>query len=854
MAFQSSFPYQPLPANDARFLRVLRITPGEASSPLVCKLEHAICLPEDPDNLRNPKTVVEDTDNPLVGYEALSYCWGDPTHTDSITLNSLPFGISANLSAALHQLRKPDVERILWVDAICIDQSSDSDKKREVSRMRAIYYSAKSVAIWLGPSSPTSNDALNFAEEMYSTFRFVCDQFGVGSSGEGAFDWIDEQTRLAISQKWGFLSPDRTDDWKALHELFGRPWFGRAWTLQELIVSRDAVVICGDRSVPWMAIEVAALVADVTYWHVHQLISDDAQYKLPGYLLDFTLSMVRTRTSYRHLDNKRNINGLVGPGASFSRAEGASTRLTNNTSRGCSLPHDKIYSVIGILPPPLRDAIQPDYSLPALEMYKRAVQACIRTTGWLNIICHSQYSEWYPPSHPSWLPDWTRPPRGTVFAERSSALMPPHRPVKERKAEGAFISEDLSVLTVRGFVVGVVEVPGVEELGGCFPGLRKASQFLAVDGPESRKWRDCVYPSTYPEFQYIPNAPADVDHAWVDGDPVIWDFEEDFRTTMGVAFNEKIRYPFFRDVLEIFLGRLKELCEASVRNDDPTHQLDYDAVDTEREGEFGGFYNKVRGHLMSRTIFLWERVGDDGKGKGKEVEREKGSIKEAEVSGGMEGSTTDKESDTEKRQDGKESRLDLGPGSEVYGDLLRVLSLSDEEIEIGKSIGGLQIVATFGGSESQTQILPPGDGASDNPSQSQHGQPAVVLEGRESTEGTEGAEGAKGTMGPVATEAAKTTKTTEPTEGTASSEGKESDERKGLHRGEEAMLGIGPDFVERGDLVCLLFGCDAPVVLRRKEDGRYMFVGDAHVYGLMDGKGMEMLERGEVKVVDFEIV
>ncbi|KAE9370051.1 hypothetical protein N431DRAFT_426523 [Stipitochalara longipes BDJ] len=41
------------------------------------------------------------------------------------------------------------------------------------------------------------------------------------------------------------------------------------------------------------------------------------------------------------------------------------------------------------------------------------------------------------------------------------------------------------------------------------------------------------------------------------------------------------------------------------------------------------------------------------------------------------------------------------------------------------------------------------------------------------------------------------------------------------------------------DNICILSGCDVLVVLRRHEDGFWEFIGEAFVYGAMDGEAME---------------
>jgi hypothetical protein len=52
-----------------------------------------------------------------------------------------------------------------------------------------------------------------------------------------------------------------------------------------------------------------------------------------------------------------------------------------------------------------------------------------------------------------------------------------------------------------------------------------------------------------------------------------------------------------------------------------------------------------------------------------------------------------------------------------------------------------------------------------------------------------------------------------------------------------------PFWAKEGDFICQLIGCSVPVVLRRRDDGRYTYVGDCYVYGKMGGEMVEVLER-----------
>ena len=61
-------------------------------------------------------------------YEALSYAWGGSDKPRSISINKQNFAVTENLYAALLRLRDRSLERILWIDAICIDQKNLKEK------------------------------------------------------------------------------------------------------------------------------------------------------------------------------------------------------------------------------------------------------------------------------------------------------------------------------------------------------------------------------------------------------------------------------------------------------------------------------------------------------------------------------------------------------------------------------------------------------------------------------------------------------------------------------------------------------------------------------------------------------
>jgi Heterokaryon incompatibility protein (HET) len=91
-------------------------------------------------------------------YEAISYSWGkasDRTHIQVCRRHRVL--ITRSLDSALRYLRHQNKERLLWADAVCIDQDNISEKSTVVAEMHLIFQSAQQVVVWLGqPVRPWS--------------------------------------------------------------------------------------------------------------------------------------------------------------------------------------------------------------------------------------------------------------------------------------------------------------------------------------------------------------------------------------------------------------------------------------------------------------------------------------------------------------------------------------------------------------------------------------------------------------------------------------------------------------------------------------------------------------------------
>ena len=93
-------------------------------------------------------------------YEALSYVWGNPHETLPIYVDEDQFLVTVNLYAALLRLRDPSFERIIWVDAVCINQADKQEKEHQIQSIVKIYSQAHRVTVWLGQAADNSDRAV----------------------------------------------------------------------------------------------------------------------------------------------------------------------------------------------------------------------------------------------------------------------------------------------------------------------------------------------------------------------------------------------------------------------------------------------------------------------------------------------------------------------------------------------------------------------------------------------------------------------------------------------------------------------------------------------------------------------
>ncbi|KAI1112280.1 heterokaryon incompatibility protein-domain-containing protein [Nemania sp. NC0429] len=212
-----TYTYTPLDLNEPSF-RLLRLFGGTGR--LQCELVHAFLSPEE-----------------MMDYEAVSYTWGSAHRLASIEIHDASIkklAISYNLSLLLRDLRhhRRNEDRMLWIDAICINQDSTVEHNHQVQQMAEIYRNAQRVIVWLGTPDHETERAMLSLTKLQILFK----------------DMKWKASEIPTSARESFLSGEERDgdDIRlGLKRIFAHRWFRRVWILQEVGNARAALIHYG---------------------------------------------------------------------------------------------------------------------------------------------------------------------------------------------------------------------------------------------------------------------------------------------------------------------------------------------------------------------------------------------------------------------------------------------------------------------------------------------------------------------------------------------------------------------------------------------------------------------------------
>ena len=218
-------------------------------------------------------------------YEALSYTWDGQTPDRPIKCHGRTMKITKNCETALLRLRRKS-DRRLWIDSICIDQQSVPEKNTQVPLMGEIYGKCRKVLVWLGEGTEASDRSFEYLKDIFSILILDHRMWRIMQRPAAALDLalvhqLEERIRerkeafrgmyfsrlidegslmpgvLIQDQNIRIYGREGTPSCNMLYDIFTRSWFTRMWTVQELSLGADALILCGDSEMPWLGITIA---------------------------------------------------------------------------------------------------------------------------------------------------------------------------------------------------------------------------------------------------------------------------------------------------------------------------------------------------------------------------------------------------------------------------------------------------------------------------------------------------------------------------------------------------------------------------------------------------------------------
>jgi hypothetical protein len=370
-------------------VRLLQVVADSANAPLRCDL------------------IDVSIDHPPP-YEALSYVWGDASVTEPLVCNGEILQITTNLAKALKRIRSGisnpqhrDGSKIshrteaslspimLWIDAICINQTDVIERNHQVSRMGSIYSRAQRVIVWLGDTE-TKVDQVTAVRAAVEVFELLLlSQARYERSSALQFD-VSPKAFEELWSRRGYVNKDEA--WASLRPLFTSSWFSRIWCVQEVVLARDTTILFDFGEVSLSTFRALAR------WLLTLCIAYQGS---PPHLKDVMMNATQAHNSMGEA-NVAETDILA-----FVNAYGELS-ATN--------PRDKIYALLGLVNENVLDV---DYGKSILEVYSTFTLRMLHRG--LQILSHVYHNIEFErlDEFPSWVPRFDNNPPTTRLYDYS---------------------------------------------------------------------------------------------------------------------------------------------------------------------------------------------------------------------------------------------------------------------------------------------------------------------------------------------------------------------------------------------------------------------------------------------------
>ncbi|KAI2618615.1 hypothetical protein GGS26DRAFT_602758 [Hypomontagnella submonticulosa] len=416
-------------------IRLLRIEPGWPADPIQLKL---IVVP---DRKCTPP------------YQALSYVWGLRSDPVTIQCNGIDVEVTTNLASALRALRalpsegNPEAHGILPIDPTHALHSQHNawkgiarnrnevgeietcratanpgawERAEQVERMREVYGMVTKVQIHLSDELVAPDgSALELPEMKMTTLEKALGHIRLSELDfmPVVLSFLAQALRNASRMASNPSDPVRIDtlrdigfpqgdalEYRILSSFFAQPWFHRVWTVQEVVLAREANITLGDWELDWKPFSEA----------VRILFS--ASFTT-SYALSLRIQGIKSKTETHSIDICAALY-LCDIQQLHQRSKNLLPLLSDSRDRKATKPVDHVYAVLGMakevqnptIAPLLPQLLAVDYVKPASLVFRDATWFIILNHHTLRPLTMAELPDERPfPDCPTWVPIWSQP-------------------------------------------------------------------------------------------------------------------------------------------------------------------------------------------------------------------------------------------------------------------------------------------------------------------------------------------------------------------------------------------------------------------------------------------------------------
>lgn len=328
----------------------------------------------------------------------------------------------------------------LWADAICINQRDPIEKASQVAMMDKIYSFANKVIADLGEDADheaelvalpamerywkggiwRGSDKRGFGRklemgEVVQLMGLEGDMEGMVRDMEGDGKGGEEEGGKKGKKREVKMEEFTREETGAVLRFFERPWFRRVWVMQEFVLAREVVLLCGRNELDWKRVWAGCMVYDGMPMLLQPELVSGTLKEIQGLMSFGFMTYVR-----RLRELRRTEDGIKFLDFLSSLTDGRMEKYYGGLTMApmlhylsmaqATLGRDRYFALLSMAADiRLEDhpELRPDYTAPDEEIVRRFGRVLIKQKGGVEVFLRAGLWRKAKPELPSWVEDAT---------------------------------------------------------------------------------------------------------------------------------------------------------------------------------------------------------------------------------------------------------------------------------------------------------------------------------------------------------------------------------------------------------------------------------------------------------------